>query len=156
MLKQFFLGGPGTGSRYADVGLMLFRVATGLMLALGHGRGKLPPDGLNGFAGYLAKLQVPMPTASAWAAMLAEFAGGLLLALGLFTRPAAALIAITMLVAAFTAHADDRMFNPGGPSKELALLYLSAAVLLLFTGSGRYGADPLFRGRERGSSSRSR
>jgi putative oxidoreductase len=152
MLKQFLFGGPGTGFKHADVGLLLFRVVTGLMLALGHGKGKLPSAGLEKFAGKLAELNVPAPTASAWAAMFAEFVGGLLVAAGLLTRPAALLIAITMLVAVSTAHANDPIVNPGGPSKELALLYLSAAVLLLFTGSGRYAVDPMLRQRSRGSS----
>lgn len=150
MLKTLLFGGPGTGSKHADIGLLLFRAATGLMLAFGHGWGKLPPDGIKKFAGYLASLDVPAPAASAWAAMLAELAGGLLLALGLFTRPAAGLIAVTMLVAVSTAHWSDPIFSRGGPSKELALLYGSAAVLLCFTGSGRYGVDPLLRARRGG------
>lgn len=154
MLKHLLFGGPGGGSKLADIGLALFRVFTGLMLAFGHGTGKLPPDGIRKFAGFLASLNVPAPTASAWAAMLAELAGGLLLALGLFTRPAAGLIVITMLVAVSTAHAADPIFSaaPGGRSKEMALLYLMSAALFLFTGSGRYGVDPQLRQRERGSS----
>lgn len=156
MLKQLLFGGPGTGSKHADLGLLLFRLSIGLMLALGHGRTKLPPDGIENFARNLAKLNIPAPTFSAWMAMLAEFAGGLLVALGLLTRPAAALIAITMVVAIFTAHASHPIVSQGGPSKEMALLYLTAAVLLLFTGSGRYGVDPMLRQRGRGSSSRSR
>ena len=40
--------------------------------------------------------------------------------------------------------------------KELAFTYLAIAVLFMLTGSGRYAADPLLRGRTRGSSSRSR
>ena len=155
MLKPFLFGGPGTGSKYADVGLLVFRVAIGLMLALGHGWGKLPPEGLKEFAGFLASHNVPAPTLSAWAAMFAELAGGLLLAFGLFTRPAAVLVAFTMLVAVVTAHWSDPVFSRTGPSKELALLYGLAAVLLVFTGAGRYGVDPLFRRRER-MSSRSR
>lgn len=152
MLKQLLFGGPGAGSKHADLGLLLFRLSIGLMLSLGHGWTKLPPEGIERFAGNLAKLNIPVPTFSAWMAMLAEFAGGLLVALGLLTRPAAALIAITMVVAVFTAHSSDPIVSQGGPSKEMALLYLTAAVLLLFTGSGRYGVDPMLRQRGRGSS----
>ena len=154
MFKHLLFGGPGGGSKQSDLGLAVFRAVVGLMLAFGHGWGKLPPDGLKKFAGVLASLNVPAPTASAWAALFAELAGGVMLAVGLLTRPAAFLIAVTMLVAMFTAHADHPIVSRGGPSKELALLYCMAAVLFLFTGSGRYGVDPMLRQRGRGSRSR--
>ena len=75
-------------------------------------------------------------------AAIAEFVGGLLLAAGLLTRPAATLIGVTMLVAVTTAHRSDPFFG-GGKSKEMALLYLTFALIFLFTGPGRFSVDRL-------------
>jgi putative oxidoreductase len=131
-------GGDGGGSVLADVGLMLLRGFFGLTLALTHGLGKVRnPSGI--IEGARA-MGFPAPTLFGWAAGLAEFAGGLLLALGLFTRPSAFLVACTMGVAAFVRHARD----PFGV-KELALVYLLIALCFLLTGSGRLGLDALLR-----------
>jgi putative oxidoreductase len=150
MLKHILFGGAGGGSRVADIGLMVCRVCTGLFLALGHGCYKLPPEGVTKFAGALEKMSVPAPTVAAWAAMFAEFFCGILLAIGLFTRPTAALIAITMLTAIGTAHRHDPLFmqaSANGHAKEFALLYMIPAILFLCTGAGRYGLDALIRPR---------
>ena len=72
--------------------------------------------------------------------MLAEFLGGILLALGLFTRPAAFLIMSTMTVAAFGAHARDPW-----ETKEKALLYLFVAIFFLLAGGGKFAIDRYFR-----------
>jgi putative oxidoreductase len=119
------------------------------MLAFGHGMGKLSTQAREGFAVALAKMNVPLPEVAAFAAMFAEFFGALLLALGLFTRPAAFLISFTMLVAVTTAHRTDPLFMGPGVSaaKEPALLYMLPALMFLFTGAGRYGVDELLRPR---------
>ena len=149
MLKKLLFGGAGGGNQIADVGLLILRLGIGLMLAFGHGMGKIPASAREGFAGALSKMGVPMPGVSAFMAMFAEFFGGLLLAVGLLTRPAAFLIAFTMLVAVSTAHASDPLFMTGkGGAKEPALLYMLPALLFLFTGAGRYGLDALIGGRE--------
>ena len=113
-------------------------------MALAHGLGKVQdPSGIIQGA---KRLGLPLPGLMGVAAMIAEFLGGLLLAAGLATRPAALLIACTMSVAAFMQHARDPY-----RVKELALMYLAVAVCFMFTGSGRYGVDALLRGRRRGS-----
>lgn len=82
----------------------------------------------------------PLPALFAWAAALSELGGGLLLAIGLLTRPAALTVLITMLVAAFVR-------NAGAPfgDRELALLYGIAALLFLLAGAGRYSLDAQLR-----------
>jgi len=59
----------------------------------------LPRDGVWGpqpwFINDVAKMGFPLPTFFAWCAVLAEFFGGILLMLGLMTRPAALANAIT-------------------------------------------------------------
>lgn len=69
-------------------------------------------------------------------AVFAEFFCSILIMIGLFTRPALFMNAITMIVAAFIAHSGD----PFG-KKEMALLYLVVSVALIFTGPGKYALD---------------
>ncbi|HZN66498.1 MAG TPA: DoxX family protein [Tepidisphaeraceae bacterium] len=144
-LRDVLFGGAGSGSWFGDIGLLVLRL-TGLILAVGHGLKKWPPPEM--FVGGVQKLGFPAPTFFAWMAVLSEVVGGFLLALGLLTRPAAFLVAGTMLVAAFGQHRSDPFFmGPTGPSKEPAILFLLPALALLFTGAGRYGVDYFLRGR---------
>jgi len=129
----------------ADLGFSILRVAIGLMMAFGHGLGKVPPA--EGFVKAVGSLGFPLPEAFAWAAGLSELVGGLLIAAGLFTRPASLFLAVTMSVAAFLRHGADPLFSREGPSKELALVYLAAAIAFLLAGSGRFGIDALLRRR---------
>ncbi|NNF56998.1 MAG: DoxX family protein [Rhodothermaceae bacterium] len=137
-LRSFLTGGEGGASPLADAGLLLLRLFTGLALAFGHGLGKLPPSA--GFIETTGNLGFPLPTFFAWAAGLTEFVGGLCLAFGLGTRPAAVLIAFTMAVAAFGQHGGDPFSG-----MEKSLLFLVIAVVLFLTGSGRYGLDRLLQ-----------
>lgn len=121
-----------------DLGLLIYRVFIGLSMAFAHGLGKLPPSEqmLQG----VESMGFPLPVIFAWAAALSEFAGGLLIASGLFTRYASAFLGFTMAVAAFQVHAADPF-----KVKEMALLYLASCVLLIFTGAGQFSLDKLFR-----------
>ena len=82
----------------------------------------------------------PLPILFAWLAALSELLGGLLLAVGLFTRYAAFFVFGTMTVAAFIAHAGDP-FNV----RELALLYWAVMLSLLLVGGGRFELERTFR-----------
>ncbi|MCE9667955.1 DoxX family protein [Myxococcus stipitatus] len=120
------------------LGWTLVRVVFGLTLGLGHGWSKVTGD-MSGFARGVAELGFPFPLFFAWCASLAEFLGGLLVAVGLFTRPAAAFAGFTMLVALFRHRADSfgRM--------ELALLYLSVMAAVMLVGAGPYSLDARVR-----------
>ncbi len=141
MTARSLLFGSGNTSRATDVGLLVLRLGVGLSLAFAHGLGKIPPSA--GFIDGTAEMGFPLPVLFAWAAALSEFAGGLLLALGLATRPAALFVAGTMAVAFFVRHGDDP-FADG----EKAFLYLVVALALLVAGAGRYALDR-FIARER-------
>jgi putative oxidoreductase len=105
-------------------------------MAFGHGLGKVqnPDKIIAGAEG----MGFPVPMLFGWAAILSEFLGGILLALGLLTRPVAVFIGITMAVAAFIAHGAD----PFG-RKEMALLYLGIMLLFACVGGGRLSIDKL-------------
>lgn len=112
----------------------LIRVTAGLSLAYAHGLPKLQ-RGVESFAAGVANLGFPAPLFFAWCATLTELVGGVLLALGLLTRPMGALAAFTMAVALFQHRADP--FR----SMELPLLYFMIFVGAALGGSGRYGLD---------------
>ena len=118
----------------ADVGLLLGRLIFGVSLALAHGIGKIPPD--PGFATRVGEMGFPAPTLFAWLAALAETLGAFLIAIGLLTRPAALFVTLHFLFVVFLAHAGD----PFG-DRERAVLFLTLALVFLFTGAGRYSAD---------------
>jgi putative oxidoreductase len=131
------LFGTKTAGRTGDAGLLLLRVAAGLALALLHGIGKIPPG--QGFVGHVGGLGFPVSaTAWAWAAAFAEFGGGLLLAIGLLTRPVAALVALHFVFVVFVAHAGDAISD-----RELPLFFLFTALLFTLVGAGRYAVDAL-------------
>lgn len=132
------LFGTTTNAPTADLGLLLLRLFTGLALALAHGRGKFPPSPrfIDGVAG----MGFPAPELFAWAAAGAELIGGILLAIGLLTRPASLMIVATMAAAAFIRHAPDPFSD-----KEKALLFGAIALLFLIAGAGRFSIDAMLR-----------
>jgi len=142
---RMLVGGDQPRSPAADLGLTILRIAIGMMMAIGHGLAKVPPT--EGFVKLVGSLGFPAPVAFAWAAGLSELVGGLLIAAGLFTRPASCLLAFTMGVAALMQHSADPFFSRTGPSKEMAVLYLVAAIAFGLAGSGRWGLDSLLRRR---------
>ena len=144
-MHPMLTGGDEPRSVAADVGLTILRLGIGLMMAFGHGLAKVPPAA--GFVEAVAGLGFPLPAVFAWAAGLSELVGGLLIAAGLFTRPASLFLAVTMAVAAFMRHGGDPLFSREGPSKEMAVLYLVAAAAFMLAGSGRFGIDALLRRR---------
>ena len=121
----------------ADLGLLILRVAIGLMMAFSHGLGKVQKY----FAGGEIKFPDPIGLGAGMSLFLAgttEFFLSLMLVVGLATRLVTIPLAITMIVAAFIVHGDD----PFG-KKEFALLYLAPYVALFFTGPGKYSLDNL-------------
>lgn len=126
---------PALKENIHDVGLLWLRVLMGCGIAT-HGCAKVFGGGVAGLAQGVAGMGLPMPEVMAWVAALSEFAGGILVALGLFSRVAAFFVFATMSTAAFLAHAADPF-----STKELALAYwtMSGAVILL--GPGRFSLD---------------
>ena len=131
-------GGESGLSPAANAGLALLRIFTGVSLAVAHGIGKIPPG--EGLINRTGDLGFPMPVMFAWAAALSEFLGGILLALGLFTRLAGFFIAFTMLVALIGVHGADPY-----QKQELAFMYFFIAVAFMLKGSGDWSIDSFLR-----------
>lgn len=126
-----------------DGGLLLVRVVVGLLMAA-HGAQKLfgwfGGYGLAGTGGFFEQLGFRPGRFFAGAAGTAEFAGGLLLALGLLGPLGPALMVSVMIVAMATVHWQHGVFAQNN-GVELPLLYAVAAVALTLTGFGAYALD---------------
>ncbi len=86
-------------------------------------------------------LKFPLPGLLSYLAKGMEFFGGLLLALGLFTRPAALGLAITMFVATFIAN-NGNFFADA----EVSFMYMLLFLAFFFAGPGKWSlADGLFK-----------
>ena len=80
-----------------------------------------------------------------WFGGLLEFFGGLLLLLGLFTRPVAFILSGMMAVAYFMAHAPGG-FWPVINKGELAVVYSWVFLYLAAAGGGPWSLDAMLRG----------
>jgi putative oxidoreductase len=118
--------------------LGLLRIVAGLIF-LEHGAQKFLAFPAGEHAGGGWALDNP----GAFAGIVELFAG-LLITLGLFTRPAAFLASGTMAVAYWYAHAPQNFFpvNNGG---DAAILYCFVFLLFVFAGPGRWSLDGLRR-----------
>lgn len=137
-MKNFFFKVTHEASTAGELSLLFPRVAFGLSMALAHGLGKMPPA--EGFISAVGSMGFPAPELFAWAAALSEFLGGLLLAAGLFTRPAAVFLSLTMAVAALIVHGSDPY-----QKQELSLLYLAVYLLFAIRGGGKWSLDAVIR-----------
>ncbi len=119
-----------------DLLLALPRIISCYFLAKNFGGSKFPcPDWfIQDVAGY----GFPFPVFFAWAAVLAETLGGILLVLGLFTRFSGLMVAFTMLIAIFCQ-------KWGGEVWEMlpAMGFLWISIYAIVMGSGRFGIDHL-------------
>lgn len=135
-MKNLLFGGVKVNSAAADLGLFVLRVFAGLSLAYAHGWGKMPPRG--GFVNAITALGLPAEVG--WLTALTELVGGILLAVGLATRPVAFAMIINFGVAGVFVHASDPYAR-----KELAFLFLAVAFLFLCVGAGRFSLDRLLK-----------
>ncbi len=91
-------------------------------------------------AGFFTKIGLEPALPLAYLVGATEFFGGLFLAIGLVTRPAAAAIAILMAVAAFKVHLANGFFWSNG-GYEYPLLWGLIALALALRGGGTLSVD---------------
>ena len=122
-----------TLDRLAPYVLSILRIMAALLF-LQHGLSK--------FFGFPQAME-PFPVFSMeWFAALIEFAGGLLVTLGLFTRAAALIMSGEMAIGYFLFHAPQGFFpilNHG----DAAILYCFVFLYLVFAGAGPWSLDAL-------------
>ncbi|MEK9766813.1 MAG: DoxX family protein [Thalassolituus sp.] len=129
----------------AGISALLLRVPVGLILAA-HGSQKLfgwfGGYGLEGTGQWMASIGLEPGFLMALLAGSAEFFGGLALALGLLTRPAALLTAFTMLIAIFSVHIGNGLFMANN-GYEYALTLFVVSIALAVQGAGSFSADQI-------------
>jgi putative oxidoreductase len=140
MIKKIFA--PGNDSFTTSAGLLALRLFFGLTMVIHHGWDKLMTfsDKSSGFpdpmhVGHAASLALTV---------FAEVVAAVLLAIGLWTRFAALVLAIEMAVA-FTL--IQKMAMNGMMSGEMAFMYFGAYLTLLLAGGGRFSLDMAFFGK---------
>src|SRR3954471_15537811 len=134
------MGGPVSGVKHMDTGLLLARVVIGVLMAA-HGSQKLfgwfGGYGIAGTAGFFELIGFRPGRLFATAAAVSEVGSGVLLALGLFEPAAAAPMVSVMIVAAGSAHLQHGLFAMKN-GIELPLLYGVGAAALALTGPGAF------------------
>lgn len=118
-------------TRYQPQALGVLRIMTALQF-IEHGSQKL-------FNFPVAAQPHALSSMSLTAGIL-EFAGGILLALGLFTRPVAFLLAGEMAIAYFMAHMPHDFF-PVNNSGDAAISFCFIFLYLIFAGGGAFALD---------------
>ncbi|GAA5135187.1 DoxX family protein [Thalassotalea piscium] len=119
------------------------RIVAGILFTA-HGAQKLfawfGGYGLDGTGQWMESIGLTPGYFMALMAGSAEFFGGLLLIIGLLTRPASLVLAITMVVAIVTVHLDNGLFMSNN-GYEFGLALLAMTVALLFQGGGKLSVD---------------
>lgn len=137
-------GGPANEATLEAIGKALLRVTVAGLLLM-HGVHKLG-HGVEGIASSLARRGLPSPLA--YGVYLGEVVAPLLVIAGLWSRPAALVMAINMVVAIAVAHPGDvlRVGKSGQWAIELQVLYLVGALAVALLGPGPHSVS---RGRTR-------
>ncbi|MFD6816017.1 DoxX family protein [Microbacterium sp. NPDC060132] len=129
-----------------SLGLLILRVVTGAIFAA-HGAQKIFEYTIPGTIGSFAGMGVPFAEIAAPVVSFVELIGGILLMLGLFTRPVGVVLAIDMLVALVLVHLPAGLWVGEGGYEFVAVLG-AAALALALTGAGRFSIDgAVLRGR---------
>ena len=144
-MKKFFFSN-GTTDNLGSFGVLILRLSIGLMMMIGHGWEKFkayddlkdkftPPD--IWMLGWMNNTTCLMST------IFAEVICCALIVIGLATRPAAAVLAFTMSIAAFVSCAKLPLFisQTSPHAKESAILYLIPALVILIMGAGKFSFD---------------
>jgi putative oxidoreductase len=125
-----------TNGNLEDAGKLVLRAVLAAML-LFHGISKMH-NGIGFIADMLAK--AGLPAVFGYGVYIGEVIAPLFILFGLFTPPAALVIAINMIVAVLLAHTS--MFfttnDTGGWALELQGMFFFAAIAIALLGAGRF------------------
>lgn len=122
---------------------LALRIPIGIIY-MAHGSQKLfgwfGGYGLEGTGQWMASIGIEPGVLMAFLAGSGEFFGGLLLLIGLLTRPAAFVTAFAMIVAILSVHIGNGLFVANN-GYEFGLALLAASVSLLISGAGKASID---------------
>lgn len=121
-----------------DSPLTLIRIWLGITF-INHGiPGIFSADFMEGHIGLMESYEMPMPVVMAYMSKGIELIAGVCLLLGIFTRFAAGLIALSMLGAIFTALSGS-VFDDW--QNEISFTYFIMALAIFLKGSTDYSLD---------------
>ncbi|HET6265453.1 MAG TPA: DoxX family protein [Usitatibacter sp.] len=125
----------------ADFGTLTLRLSVGILILL-HGIAKLR-YGLGDVATSLARANLPAPIG--YLVYVGEVLAPSLMIVGLWTRPAALLLATNMFVALVIGHPHELFVTTdhGGLFLEVQWLYFAGALAVALLGGGRFGIGGL-------------
>jgi putative oxidoreductase len=127
----------------AGYAALVLRLPVGILF-MAHGAQKLfgwfGGYGLEGTGQWMASIGLAPGVVMAFLAGSGEFFGGLFILIGLLTRPAAVVLAVTMVVAIFAVHFANGLFMSNN-GYEYALTLLAVSLSLVFSGSGKIALD---------------
>lgn len=128
---------------HEDFGRLLLRFMVGGLM-LFHGLHKLI-GGIDGIAGML--VAKGFPGFIAYGVLIGEVLCPILIILGIFTRPAALVLAFTMVVAWLMAGIGKTgsLDATGAWAIESIVYYFIAALVVAFIGAGRYSVAPAWK-----------
>ena len=134
---------PGN-ARWADLGLLLLRVATGAFLIYQSHDNIVSVARMAEFEKFLAHFKFVMPELMAPLSVYAQFLAGIGFVLGLFTRWLGLITAFNFVVAVWMVHWTDPV-----PGIWPAAILIFLGLYFGLRGSGRYGLDTLLEGGRR-------
>lgn len=119
-----------------DLGKLVIRSALAILVLL-HGISKLT-GGIDGITGMVTN--AGLPAVFAYGVYVGEVIAPLLVLIGLWTRAAAAIMAINMVVAIVLVHLPElaQLNKQGGWALELQGMFLFGAIAVALLGAGRY------------------
>lgn len=119
-----------------DLAKLILRLTIGILILL-HGIAKLT-HGVGGIEGMMVARG--LPAFFAWGVYIGEVIAPLLLIFGLYTRVAALLIVLNMVVAIAMAHSGHltQLTGNGGWRLELQGLFLFGSLAIALLGAGRF------------------
>ena len=134
---------PGS-ARFADLGLLLLRWATGAFLVYQSHDNVFSAARMGEFVKFLTQFGFWMPELMAPLSVYAQFAAGIAFILGLMTRWAGLVTAFNFTVAVWMVHWTDPI-----PAIWPAAILIVLGLYFGLRGAGRYGLDALLEGRSR-------
>ena len=141
MIKNFL-------DKYRDAGILFIRLGFGFAFIFVHGYDKIMggPALWEKIGGAMGQYGLTFaPVFWGFMASVSEFAGGILILLGLFTRPASAFMAFTMLTAFMMHTSKLDPWNRAIYPMEMFAVFMG----LLFLGAGKFSIDALIAKRKK-------
>ena len=126
---------PGL-ERFADIGLLLLRLAAGAFLIYQSHDNVFSAERMQEFVKFLTQFGFSYPELMAPLSVYAQFAAGIAFVLGLFTRWFGLITAFNFIVAVWMVHWADPV-----PGIWPAAILIFLGLYFGLRGSGRYGLD---------------